>query len=96
MLIRYELLNFVHLRQQFLVSKSHSRLAQARTVLITCVPDELANEMDVQRFASFVPGGVDKIWFFRDTKVRSARDVREAKFNASHISGFEQAIRGAS
>lgn len=61
------MLHFVHMRQQFLISKSHSRLAQARTVLVTGVPNELANERDLRTFASFVPGGVDRIWLYRDT-----------------------------
>ncbi|KAK0463530.1 DUF221 family protein [Desarmillaria tabescens] len=68
-LIRREMLHFVHMRHQFLISKSHSRLAQARTVLITSVPIELANEHDMREFASFIPGGVDRVWFYRDKKV---------------------------
>jgi hypothetical protein len=68
-MIRREMLHFVHTRHQFLVSKEHSRLAQARTVLITNVPEELASEHDLRTFCSFVPGGVDKVWLFRDTNV---------------------------
>jgi hypothetical protein len=56
------------MRHKFLISKSHSNLPQARTVLITSVPDELANEHDLRLFASFVPGGVDRVWIYRDTK----------------------------
>jgi hypothetical protein len=67
-MIRREMLHFVHMRHQFLISKEHSRLAQARTVLITSVPEELANERDLRQFASFVPGGVDRVWIYRDTK----------------------------
>ncbi|KAF9453915.1 DUF221-domain-containing protein [Macrolepiota fuliginosa MF-IS2] len=67
-MIRREMNYFVHLRHQFLISHSHSRLAQARTVLITSVPDELANEHDLRTFASFVPGGVDRVWLYRGTK----------------------------
>lgn len=65
-MVRREMLHFVHMRHQFLISVSHSRLAQARTVLITSVPNELANEHDLRTFASFVPGGVDKVWILRD------------------------------
>ncbi|KAJ6594223.1 DUF221 family protein [Mycena capillaripes] len=68
-MIRREMLHFVDIRHKFLISKSHSRLAQARTVLITNVPDELANEHDLRLFASFVPGGIDRVWIYRDTKV---------------------------
>ncbi|KAF5364658.1 hypothetical protein D9758_005530 [Tetrapyrgos nigripes] len=66
--IRSEMSHFVHMRHQFLLSPSHSAHAQARTVLLTSVPDELANEHDMRQFASFVPGGVDKVWIYRDTK----------------------------
>ncbi|KAJ7595058.1 DUF221 family protein [Mycena floridula] len=65
--IRDEMLHFIHCRHQFLISKSHSRLAQARTVLITSCPEELANEHDLRLFASFVPGGIEKVWIYRDT-----------------------------
>ncbi|KAF7782412.1 hypothetical protein Agabi119p4_1788 [Agaricus bisporus var. burnettii] len=76
-MIRREMAYFVNLRHQFLISPSHSRLAQARTVLITSVPDELANERDLRSFASFVPGGVDRVWLYRDT--RSLNDVFERR-----------------
>lgn len=56
------------MRHEFLISPFHSRLAQARTVLITGVPEELANEHDIRQFASFVPGGVDRVWIYRDTR----------------------------
>lgn len=67
-MIRREMQHFIRMRHQFLISKSHSGLAQARTVLITSIPEELANERDLRTFASFVPGGVDRVWIFRDTK----------------------------
>ncbi|KAJ7747247.1 DUF221 family protein [Mycena metata] len=68
-MIRREMYHFLDMRHKFLISKSHSRLAQARTVLITNVPDELANEHDLRLFASFVPGGIDRVWMYRDTKL---------------------------
>lgn len=67
-MIQREMAHFVHMRHQFLISKSHSRLPQARTVLITAVPSELANERDLRLFASFVPGGIDKVWIYHDTR----------------------------
>jgi len=63
-MIRREMLHFVHMRHQFLISPSHSRLAQARTVLITAIPETL----DIHEFSSFVPGGVDRVWMYRDSK----------------------------
>ena len=69
-MIRREMLYFLDLRHQFLISKSHSRLPQARTVLVTGVPEALADEQELRTFASFVPGGCDRVWLYRDTKVR--------------------------
>jgi len=66
-MINHEMLHFVHMRHQFLISKSYSRLPQARTVLVSQVPEELANEHDLRTFASFVPGGIDRVWLYRDT-----------------------------
>ncbi|KAJ7647051.1 DUF221 family protein [Roridomyces roridus] len=68
-LIRREMLLFLDMRHAFLISRAHSRLPQARTVLITNVPDELANEHDLRLFASFVPGGIDRVWIYRDTRI---------------------------
>ncbi|KAL5631731.1 hypothetical protein ACGC1H_007289 [Rhizoctonia solani] len=65
-LIRRELLIFVHARHQFLISRSHSHLAQAKTVLITSMPDELCEEKALRRFCTFVPGGINRIWIYRD------------------------------
>jgi len=67
-MIYREMKSFVDLRHDFLLSKSHSNLAQARTVLVTAVPDELSTEHDLRTFASFVPGGVDRVWMYRDSK----------------------------
>ncbi|KAH7339317.1 DUF221-domain-containing protein [Rhizoctonia solani] len=65
-LIRRELLIFVHARHQFLISRSHAHLAQAKTVLITSMPDELCEEKALRQFCAFVPGGVNKVWIYRD------------------------------
>ncbi|CAE6446736.1 unnamed protein product [Rhizoctonia solani] len=65
-LIRRELLMFVHARHQFLISRSHSHLAQAKTVLITSMPDELCEEKALRQFCAFVPGGINKVWIYRD------------------------------
>ncbi|KAF8606373.1 DUF221-domain-containing protein [Ceratobasidium sp. AG-I] len=65
-MIRRELLIFVHARHQFLIARSHSHLAQAKTVLITSMPDELCDEKDLRDFCAFVPGGIDKVWIYRN------------------------------
>lgn len=66
-MIYREMNSFIKLRQQFLLSKSHTKLAQSRTVLVTAMPDELSTEQDLRTFASFVPGGVDRVWLYRST-----------------------------
>ncbi|THH27230.1 hypothetical protein EUX98_g6964 [Antrodiella citrinella] len=66
-LVRKELFHYTEMRQAFLVSKSHSRLAQARTVLITAIPFDMCNEEELKLWASFVPGGIQNIWVYRDT-----------------------------
>jgi hypothetical protein len=78
------MMHFVLMQQRFLISKSHSRLAQARTVLITSIPADLANEKDMRLFTSFVPGGVDRIWFFRDTKVRTWHECWTSQYSNSY------------
>lgn len=77
-LIRRELKHYARTRQEFLISPSHSCLAQARTVLITNVPPELCNEHDLRRWASFVPGGVQDVWLYRDTKVCLIRTTQRS------------------
>jgi calcium permeable stress-gated cation channel len=65
-LIRREWFIFIHNRHEFLLSQQHSKLAQAKTVLITNVPVELAgSEKDLKQFFSFVPGGIARVWIYR-------------------------------
>lgn len=64
-LIKREYANFIVLRQEFLMSKAHRRLAQAKTVLVTGVPKELLDEATMERFCSVLPGGAKRIWFAR-------------------------------
>lgn len=51
--IRRELATFVKLRHQFLISRSHSKLAQARTVLITNLPDSVQTEQDLLKMLTY-------------------------------------------
>lgn len=68
-LVRRELAHYTLKRHEFLTSSSHATLAQARTVLITNIPLPMCDEHELRRWASFVPGGVQNIWIYRDTKV---------------------------
>lgn len=59
---------FIKLRQDFLVSPKHSSTAQAKTVLITGIPNELLSEKKLTSMYSHMPGGVAKVWLSRNLK----------------------------
>ncbi|KIP07764.1 hypothetical protein PHLGIDRAFT_70481 [Phlebiopsis gigantea 11061_1 CR5-6] len=67
-LIRREMAHYTLKRHEFLTAPSHATRAQARTVLITNVPTALCDEHALRRWASFVPGGVQNVWVYRDTR----------------------------
>ncbi|ORY39668.1 hypothetical protein BCR35DRAFT_273318, partial [Leucosporidium creatinivorum] len=67
-LIKREFAAWIILRQDFLISKDHSRLAQSKTVLVTGVPKEFLTVEAMTKFCSVLPGGVKRIWLARDLK----------------------------
>ena len=58
--------HYIHVRQQYLISPSHSSTAQARTVLVTGIPPEYLTESSLSSLFSHLPGGVRKVWINRD------------------------------
>lgn len=66
--IRSRVAKFIKLRQDFLVSPQHAASVQARTVLITGIPNELLSEKKLRALYSQLPGGVAKIWLNRNLK----------------------------
>ena len=64
--IKHEMAHYVRVRQQYLVSPSHSSTAQARTVLVTGIPQEFLTESSLTDLFSHFPGGVRKVWINRD------------------------------
>ncbi|KAG9007929.1 hypothetical protein FRB93_006948 [Tulasnella sp. JGI-2019a] len=64
-LIRREFARFIGLRHQFLISNSHSKLAEAKTVLITNLPEDVQTKEDLLKLLTFVPGGIHKVWIYR-------------------------------
>lgn len=64
-LIKREFAAFIILRQDFLISKEHSRLAQSKTVLVTGVSKEYLTVENLNKFCSVLPGGVKRIWLAR-------------------------------
>ena len=57
--------HYVHVRQQYLVSPSHSSTVQARIVLVTGIPPDLTESALTRLFCHF-PGGVRKVRIGRD------------------------------
>lgn len=66
--IRKWMLNFIKLRQDFLVSPHHANHPQARTLLVTGVPNEYLGEQKLRGLYSHLPGGVERVWLNRDLK----------------------------
>ena len=64
--IKHEMAHYVRVRQQCLVSPSHSSTAQARTVLVTGIPQEFLTEYALTDLFSHFPGGVRKVWINHD------------------------------
>lgn len=64
-LIKREFAAFVVLRQDFLISQQHRKLAQSKTVLVTGVAKEYLSVEALTRFCNFLPGGVHRIWIAR-------------------------------
>jgi len=60
-----EMQHWLVIRQQYLIKPSHSRLPQARTVLITGIPPELMDEERLTKLYAFMPGGVKRVWLAR-------------------------------
>ena len=58
--------HYVHVRQQYLTNPSHSSTAQARTVLVTGIPQKFLTESALAGLFSHLPGGVRKVWINRD------------------------------
>lgn len=80
-LLRSEIAGFIEKRQDFLISKPHSQLAQSRTVLITGVPQDLLNEEALRKFTSYLPGGARHIWIVRELgKLPDVYDRRAAAY----------------
>lgn len=60
-----EMKHWLVIRQRHLINPSHSRLAQANTVLVTGIPKHLLSEEKLAQLFSHLPGGVKRIWLNR-------------------------------
>lgn len=97
-LLRSEMEGFIAKRQDFFISKAHSKLAQSRTVLVTGVPHDLLNDEALRKFTSYLPGGARHIWIVRDLgKLPDLYDRRAeafAKLESGETSLFALAQKG--
>ena len=60
--------HYVLVRQEYLVSQSHSSTAQACSVLVTGIPPKYLSELSLTRLFNHLPGGVRQVWINRDLK----------------------------
>lgn len=59
---------YVTRRQDFLSSRAWSTKAQARTVMLTGIPDDYATIERLTALTKHLPGGVRRVWLARDVK----------------------------
>lgn len=59
---------FVTHRQEFLTSPKYANSAQAKTILITGIPNDYLSEKKLTAMYAHLPGGVAKVWLNRDLK----------------------------
>lgn len=77
-----EMAHWLTIRHQYLVSPTHSKLAQASTILVTGIPPHLMEERALGKLFAHLPGGVRRIWLVRNLKdMPSVYDRREAACN---------------
>ncbi|WVN89028.1 uncharacterized protein L203_104244 [Cryptococcus depauperatus CBS 7841] len=80
-LIWREMKHWLVIRQRHLTNPSHSRLAQANTVLVTGIPRHYLDEGRLAQLFSHLPGGVKRIWLNRDLK--EMPDLYERRMHAT-------------
>ena len=60
--------HFIRLRKEFLTSPEHRNTNQAKTFLVSSVPNELLSETKMKELYGNVPGGVKRVWINRNLK----------------------------
>lgn len=66
--IHWRMKHFIQLRQEFLTSPEHANTEQAKTMLVTGVPNEYLSETKLAQLYGQLPGGVQKVWVNRNMK----------------------------
>jgi len=75
--------HYVQVRQEYLVSESHSCTAQACSVLVTGIPPKYLSELSLTRLFNHLPGGVRQVWINRDLK--DMPDLYERRLKACDL-----------
>lgn len=92
-LIKREYSTYIVLRQDFLMSRDHARLAQSKTVLVTGVPKEFLNQQSMMRFCSVLPGGAKRIWFARSVTEHSLTRITADRVRKQRPQGRPRPVR---
>ncbi|WWD15753.1 hypothetical protein CI109_100175 [Kwoniella shandongensis] len=88
-LIWGEMQHWLVVRQKHLINPSHSKLAQANTVLVTGIPKHYLDEVKLEQLFSHLPGGVKRIWLNRNLKempdLYNRRDTATKKLESAQV-----------
>jgi len=89
--------HFLITRQQHLTEKKHSQSVQARTILVTGIPDRYLSQSALRALFEDLPGGVQKIWLNRDLKelpeVYDRRAAATARLEKAEVAYIKTAIK---
>lgn len=80
------MMKFMELRKEFLTSQEHRNTNQAKTFLVTGVPNEMLSETRMKEVYADVPDGVKKVWINRDLK-ELPKLVEERNKNLNKLEG---------
>ena len=60
--------HFIKLRKEFLTSPDHRNTNQAKTFLVTSVPNQYLSETKIKQLYENLPGGIKRVWINRNLK----------------------------
>ncbi|WFD33551.1 hypothetical protein MCUN1_000364 [Malassezia cuniculi] len=87
--------HFVQLRKEFLTSPRHASSEQARTMLITGVPDEFLSETKIRQLYAPLSGGIERVWINRNIKELPKLVEERDKLNSKLEGAVVKVIRTA-
>ena len=90
-IIYQELLEYVRIRQEYLVSPFHGHQASATTVLFTRIPNELLSSKKLFELYRDLPGGVQNVWINQDLASLQAK-VRQRERTVALLEAAETSL----